>query len=218
VDRLAKGADVPSPLYYTDEDFSAFLSPLATLAPAERREGGVPRSRSRRTRAFRVALVFSIVALAVAVPVTAAFLDRFPRPEDVRREPTPTSNRVLLREGQVGTLRWKLTTYESDRGICLELDLFGSANARGGGCGLRLPRVDDVEPQLTTVLDSVFVYGLAGDNVSEVTVLGSGHAQTSPTRRLGTGLRFFIAPIRFDPEVVVAVARDGRSLNTRDIP
>jgi len=94
-------------------------------------------------------VVLTLAAVLGALAATPAFgvrdallellgADRFPRPADVEGEPATTGPHIVLAAGQLGDQKWKLVANESDKGLCLHLELIEPQRARSGGCGFAL--------------------------------------------------------------------------------
>lgn len=58
----------------------------------------------------------------------------FPTPEE-GREPTAVGPEVEIASGSVSGQLWTLSAFNSDMGVCVHVDVQGTVNAQGGGCG-----------------------------------------------------------------------------------
>ena len=104
---------------------------------------------------------------------SAGGLQSAPVPDDVVNEPRAVGPPVTVAKGSTpGGTTWTLTAFESDRGLCLNLEGVTKGNLGGGACGLEMPEGNSV-----TFVDSFFgepnvtlVYGLAGNGVESVVV------------------------------------------------
>jgi hypothetical protein len=140
-----------------EHKIAAFLHEEADRATLS---AGVYQRVLRRAKIRRVVMAtvagLAVIAIVMGGVVTAGALrspsDIGPTAPEESPEPSPTPREngdgvyrkgpeVVVAQGTVSGKSWTLIAYESNAGLCVELEL---GAGRGGGCGIDVPEKDDL--------------------------------------------------------------------------
>lgn len=212
-----------------ERDISAFLheeADRATLS-AGTYERVLRRAKIRRIVTAAMAGI-AVIAVVMAGVVTAGALrspssigpaapEESPEPSATPRDNGdgvhPTGPEVVVAEGTVSGKSWVLIAYESNSGLCVELEVEGG---RGGGCGFDVPgkRHLSVSVGSQLGLNKSVVHGVVSKRVATLVVKLDGGEQFDLEVIEGPGtfdVNFFVAFLPPDAEGVVE-ARDDQGV------
>jgi hypothetical protein len=149
---------------------------------------GIYQSVLRRAKIRRVvtatAAGLAVIAIVMGGVVTAGAL-RSPsdiRPVAPEESPEPSSTprengdgvyrkgpEVVVAQGNVSGKSWTVIAYESNAGLCVEVEL---GAGRGGGCGFDVPEKDDLGLNVGSQagLDKTIVHGVVSKRVAALVV------------------------------------------------
>lgn len=168
------------------------------------------------------------VLLAFLTPLAVGAADLFSAvPEEVRDEPwepNQTGPETAVVAGQTSSGKdWRVVAYESDQGLCVNIDYESPSGANGGGCGFdiedRPGTADDRAAGVVTSIDgsvnTTFVYGPAAAGVDRVEVTTkNGKVLELPTKaapaNLGSNASFFATSVPGEAYVDTVVAKNAR--------
>lgn len=172
-------------------------------------------------RGLLLTAVLSLAGGGFVIGTSAAVGLVGPRtPSDVPNEPVQIGPAVFVAAGATpGGTPWRLAAYQSNLGLCLDLQGVTGAHLGGGACGFDVPERHAV----SVVTDSfgqpavTFVYGPVASSVTDVTVtLGDGRTLVVPTTPspadLQFGGAFFAAFVLGSTDVVSVVAESARGV------
>jgi hypothetical protein len=208
-----------------ERDISAFFheeADSATLS-AGTYERVLRRAKIRRAVTAAMAGI-AVIAVVTAGVVTAGALrspssigpagpEESPEPSATPRENGdgvhPTGPEVVVAEGTVSGQSWALIVYESNSGLCVELEVVAG---RGGGCGFDVLGKDDLSVSVGSQLGlpKSIVHGVVSKRVAALVVKLDGGEQVDLEVIQGPrsfDVNFFVAFLPPDAEGVV-VARD----------
>ncbi len=200
-----------------DRRISAFLheeEERATL-PTGMHSHVLRRAKLRRLVAAATAAV-SIAGVVVGGVVTAAAV-RTPEPGPPippAESPTPDGQRVVA-QGTVEGQTWSLLAYESDSGLCVDLQI-GSVS--GGGCGFDLSGSRELGVNVGSLggLSKTIIHGVVSKRVAKViTKLDGGQEmEVDVIDSLGFGVNFLVAFLPPDADgVLEAIGPQGGLLH-----
>ena len=112
-------------------DWERVLRSAGVAAPGAGFRARAPFRRRRSRWAVAAALVAVLIAL-FALPAFGVGRDLNALRLNIPGEPKPTSEHVHISSGVSSGVRWTLTAYTTDRGICVDVN---TPNGGGGGRG-----------------------------------------------------------------------------------
>lgn len=210
-------------------------SALDRLVPTSRRRGdweavvhaARPAGLRFKGRRRTVVLAFAVIAIAVPVAVSSTIYFRdFPAPSDVPPgvEPVREGEKHVLTSGKVSGVFWRLVTYRSTEGLCLDVDLAGGVSASGGGCGFA-PFRSAIEVPVShyylAQVDRTWLVGRVSNEAASVTLVLADNQKVeartySSPPTLGLRHGFYLAVVAGDltgsldsPSVIEAIATDA---------
>lgn len=212
-------------------DWQRVLRNAGVAAPGAGFLARLPIRRRRSRWAVAAALVAVLIAL-FALPAFGVGRDLFALRLNVPGEPKPTSERVLITSGVSSGVRWTLTAYMTDRGICVDVN---TPNGSGGGCGAGVRGLPGLNSRgwigpagigwSNEIPSSLFASGAVAAGVARVELVLAGGttvgAEPIPApRALGVPLGFYVAELPRDSVVRAIVAEDeyGAVLQTKHVP
>lgn len=148
--------------------------------------------------------------------VAAGAISTRQTPDDVQEEPIPTGPIVEIASGEAGSNRWTVVAYESDVGLCVDLELSGQISQSGGGCGFEVgPTQASYVIDEFKLIDTCFIYGPVDHNVDLVRVsFDNATAIDIPTTATAAfaGVRFFADALPQAPRTVESMTAAGSVL------
>jgi hypothetical protein len=141
-------------------------------------------------------------------------------PSDMPNEPVQNGPVVAVATGATpGGTPWSLAAYQSNLGLCLDLQGVTQGNLGGEACGFDVPEQRAVSVVTNTFGQPAvtFVYGPVASSVTDVTVtLGDGRTLAVPTTPspgdLQFGGAFFAAVVSGSTDVASVVAKNARGV------
>lgn len=167
-------------------------------------------------RAMVVLLIVLVGVVSAGSLVLATSTTPGSEADDASPQARGTVYTVLQGESGEG-LRWAVRAYESDVGLCVDLDLVGEINSKGGGCGFNLvgESADGRELFGLGVLElkgRTFVYGPLVRDMGRTVSVEAGEASIGIATTSGPkDLRFdfYAQELPSDAKVTGATLRDG---------
>lgn len=170
-----------------------------------------------------IMLTLAAVVLASIVPLAVGAVGQFPAPDDVTHEPVQKGSEVLISSGKTAGLDWRLSAYESDQGLCVDLNHTGAQNSRGGGCGFGLSGEQGIEGDnafgvanyFVNSEDVTFIYGPTVKGVERVAVtLHNGQTINLPTKAapssLGNTFNFYVTTLKGNKAIKDVAAKNSQ--------
>lgn len=152
-----------------------------------------------------------VAVLAIGIPLAMGIGGTGDEPEGRQLEPSGVTN--LVSQGSTGDLMWRVVSYDSNVGLCLDLIVSGAINSSGGACGFPVPAQDwvGISTEHFYTVDQTFVYGPVREGVESVLIETTG-AQTlrvDPAAGPASveGLDFYVVQIPGIVEIASVVAQ-----------